>query len=138
MKKKLIDVLLGIMVVGIIVVLVSAKIVFQNEVVVIKLNESASHYQELNENDLRVEELQELLTTYAPTLSLLDASKKEFKYRPDEAHEFFKKKELKQSISDFRYVLIYNYEEDAYFSVELKKEKKYDIPAFTKVKQLFL
>ncbi|MCI8371351.1 MAG: hypothetical protein HFI75_02955 [Lachnospiraceae bacterium] len=138
MKKKLIDVLLGIMVVGIIVVLVSAKIVFQNEVVVIKLNESASHYQELNENDLRVEELQELLTTYAPTLSLLDASKKEFKYRPDEAQEFFKKKELKQSISDFRYVLIYNYEEDAYFSVELKKEKKYDIPAFTKVKQLFL
>lgn len=138
MKKKLIDVLLGIMVVGIIVVLVSAKIVFQNEVVLIKLNESASHYQELNENDLRVEELQELLTTYAPTLSLLDASKKEFKYRPDEAQEFFKKKELKQSISDFRYVLIYNYEEDAYFSVELKKEKKYDIPAFTKVKQLFL
>lgn len=138
MKKKLIDVLLGIMVVGIIVVLVSAKIVFQNEVVLIKLNESASHYQELNENDLRVEELQELLTTYAPTLSLLDASKKEFKYRPDEAQEFFKKKELKHSISDFRYVLIYNYEEDAYFSVELKKEKKYDIPAFTKVKQLFL
>lgn len=138
MKKKLIDVLLGIMVVGIIVVLISAKIVFQNEVVLIKLNESASHYQELNENDLRVEELQELLTTYAPTLTLLDASKKEFKYRPEEAQEFLKKKELKQSISDFRYVLIYNYEEDAYFSVELKKEKKYDIPAFTDVKQLFL
>lgn len=138
MKKKLIDVLLGIMVVGIIVVLISAKIVFQNEVVLIKLNESASHYQELNANDLRVEELQELLTTYAPTLTLLDASKKEFKYRPEEAQEFFKKKELKQSISDFRYVLIYNYEEDAYFSVELKKEKKYDIPAFTDVKQLFL
>ena len=112
-----------------------------NEVVDV-LNEATSHYGDMNtSNDktfsLRVDDMQILLITHAPSYSLLGVSTKEYIDRPAKRSEVFdSENELWSPICNYDNALIYDKETDKYYNVSFSGTKNPAIPIFEKAKEL--
>lgn len=112
-----------------------------NEVVDV-LNEATSHYGDMNTNNdktfsLRVDDMQILLITYAPSYSLLGVSTKEYIGKPEKPSEVFdSEKELWSPICNYDNALIYDEETNKYYNVSFSGTENPAIPIFEKAKEL--
>ena len=92
MKKKILMVITGIVLVGIVGIWLLTKNKPAEQMIVDRLNEAVSHYTDMNINDdeaysLKVSDTQMLITAYMPEYTIFGVAMEEYTVRPGQMDE---------------------------------------------------
>ena len=142
MKKKLLIIMAGIVLAGIVCIWLLAKNKSAEQMIVDRLNEAVSHYTDMNIKDdeaysLKVSDTQMLVTTYMPEYTIFGVSAEEYTARPSQTDETLtSEKEQDLPICNYDNVLLYDEEADRFYNVKFEEKGKPVIPDFTEAKEL--
>ncbi len=142
MKKKLLIVITGIILVGIACVWAWPKSKPAKQMIIKCLNEAVSHYTDMNIKDngaysLKVSDTQMLVTTYIPEYIIYGVSIDEYTVRPGQIDETLTtEKEQDSPICNYNNILLYDEKTDKFYNVKFEEKGNPVIPNFTEVKEL--
>ncbi|NBH13199.1 hypothetical protein D3Z36_03135 [Lachnospiraceae bacterium] len=142
MKKKLMIVITGIVLVGIACIWLFAKNKPAGQMIIKRLNEAVSHYTDLNLKDdgaysLKVSDMQMLVTTYKPEYIIYGVAKDEYTVRPGQIDETLTtEKEQDLPVCNYNNVLLYDEKADRFYNVKFEEKGSLAIPNFTEAKEL--
>ena len=113
MKKKLLLIITGIVLIGTVCIWLLAKNKPAGQMLVGRLNEAVSHYTDMNIKDdeaysLKVSDIQMLVTTYAPGYTVFGVSADAYTVRPGQMDETLTAEEQDLPICNFDYALLYD------------------------------
>jgi len=142
MKKKLLIVITGIILVGVTCIWLSTKNKPAEQIIIEHLNEAVSHYTDMNIKDdgaysLKVADMQILVTTYMPEYIIYGISIDEYTARPGQIDETLTtEKEQDLPICSYNNVLLYDEKADRFYNVKFEEKGSPVIPNFTEAKEL--
>lgn len=142
MKKNLLIMITGIVLIGIMWLWILAKNKPAGQMIADRLNEAVSHYTDMNIKDdqaysLKVSDTQMLVTTYAPEYTIFGVSAEAYTARPGQMDEALTtEKEQDLPICNFGYLLLYDNKTDKFYNVKFGKKGEPVIPDFTEAKEL--
>lgn len=142
MKKKLLIVITGIILVGVTCIWLSTKNKPAEQIIIERLNEAVSHYTDMNIKDdgaysLKVADMQILVTTYMPEYIIYGISIDEYTARPGQIDETLTtEKEQDLPICSYNNVLLYDEKADRFYNVKFEEKGSPVIPNFTEAKEL--
>lgn len=142
MKKKLFLIITGIVLVGTVCIWLLAKNKPAEQMLVDRLNESVSHYTDMNIKDdgaysLKVSDTQMLVTTYMPDYIIYGVSIDEYTIRPSQIDETLTtEKEQDLPICNYNNMLVYDEKTDKFYNVKFEEKGSPAIPHFIEAKEL--
>lgn len=141
MKKKLLLIITGIVLIGTVCIWLLAKNKPVGQMLVGRLNEAVSHYTDMNIKDdeaysLKVSDVQMLVTTYAPEYTVLGVSADAYTVRPGQMDETLTAEEQDLPICNFDYALLYDEKTDKFYNVKFEEKGRPTIPDFIKANEL--
>ena len=142
MKKKLLIIITGIVLAGMVCIWLLAENKSAEQVIVDCLNEAVSHYTDMNIKDdkaysLKVSDTQMLVTTYVPEYTIFGVSEDGYTVRRGQMDETLTaEKEWDLPICNFEHILLYDEKADKFYSVKFGEKGKPAIPNFIEAKEL--